>query len=36
MKVYLIDLKYSFVREDPAPNLNQPELVAGYIRDAFA
>ena len=36
MKVYLIDVKYSFVREDPAEVLNQPHLVAGYIRDAFA
>jgi len=36
MKIYLIDVKYSFIREDPAATCSNAPAVAAYIRDAFA
>ena len=35
MRIYLIDVKYSFVREEAAPDVNTPERVVEYMRDAF-
>ena len=35
MKVYLIDVKYSFVREDPCATCQNAAAVAAYMRDAF-
>lgn len=35
MKIYLIDVKYSFVREDPVQDVGSPEKIAQYMRGAF-